>query len=575
MIFMAMWGRCADFTDPGLNCTEKDNKPPTSLARQPHGNKVWPFKYHSVDEAWQNRACRALGLDFRKANGITPGNRNMPLTRPDMRRVRKIKGDGNCMFRALSAVVTGSQDQHDAIRTKIVQHMRDIAPRMLGHIKSNSGYNNCQSVDEYIQSSKMDNDSTWGTDVELLCFAHLSDTCVFSYSVQSSNWNRYGPHNVDRSIPVDVSAKSIYLCHPPGHYDLVGSTVKPPNSRAQNPQVEQYNTVTLAQTEWPEYRFHCVDQQWQRDACNRLGLPFHQANNMGPGGPAVNLRRPGQTRNIAGDGNCLFRCFSYIITGSEEHYREIRSAIVAHLANIEHVLVSQSANVHNVDDYLRQTHMNRDRIWGTDKEVWALAHMLNTPVYAYKADQNSWFYQNPAIIDPDHLYHFITDPAIYLVNANSHYTPVMSISPGATVSAQPSTPRTSTPSQPSLSTTTVIVDSPLPNVIAEPTVKVEPSLILSASVKPSVLPIVEPSVLPIVEPSVLVKTSAEHSVPTVTLQPPGEHSVPTVTLQPPAEHSVPTVTLQPPGEHSVPTVTVQPPGQKSTPADIVQSVESS
>ena len=228
-----------------------------------------------------------------------------------------------------------------------------------------------------------------------------------------------------------------YIYHPSGHYDLVGSTVKPPNSPVQNPQVNRYNTERLARTEWPEYRFHCVDQQWQQDACDRLGLPFHCANNMGPGAPTLNLRRPGRTRNIRGDGNCLFRCFSYIITGSEEHYHHIRSAIVAHLANIEHVLVNESANIHNVDDYLRRTRMNRDRVWGTEYEVWALAHMLNTPVYSYKANDNSWFYQNPQAIDPEHLFHFITDPAIYLENANDHYTPVMSISPGATIPAQP------------------------------------------------------------------------------------------------------------------------------------------
>ena len=53
--------------------------------------------------------------------------------------------------------------------------------------------------------------------------------CVFSYSKDFSNWDRYGPHNVDRTIPVDVSAKSVYLFHPTGHYDLVGCTVKVPS----------------------------------------------------------------------------------------------------------------------------------------------------------------------------------------------------------------------------------------------------------------------------------------------------------------------------------------------------------
>ena len=51
-----------------------------------------------------------------------------------MRSIKKILGDGNCMFRALSRIVTGSQDQHSVICAKIVRHMCDEAPLMLAHI---------------------------------------------------------------------------------------------------------------------------------------------------------------------------------------------------------------------------------------------------------------------------------------------------------------------------------------------------------------------------------------------------------------------------------------------------------
>ena len=68
----------------------------------------------------------------------------------------------------------------------------------------------------------MHQDGTWGSDIEL-CFVKTS---MFSYSKELSNWDRYGPHNVDRTIPVRVCDKSIYLFHPAGHYDLVGSNVK-------------------------------------------------------------------------------------------------------------------------------------------------------------------------------------------------------------------------------------------------------------------------------------------------------------------------------------------------------------
>ena len=54
--------------------------------------------------------------------------------------------------------------------------------------------------------------------------------------------------------------------------------------------------------------------------------PFQQQD----GGPDVILTRPDLRflRSIGGDGNCMFRSLSYVISGSEEHHFEIRLAIV-------------------------------------------------------------------------------------------------------------------------------------------------------------------------------------------------------------------------------------------------------
>ena len=424
-------------------------------------NRVWPaFKFHSVDEEWQRSTCQSLGLKFERANGVSPGSRDMPLTRPDMRRIKKIKGDGNCMFRSFSCVMTGSQDQHQAIRAKIVRHMRNIDSLMLCHIKNHSGFKDCQSVDEYVQKSKMDKDGTWGTDLELLCFAHLTRTCVFTYLKESGNWYRYGPHNVERSIIVDVTAKSIYLFHPTGHYELVGSTVKAPSSPQQQnagdpkdkavansdpndpkskdsrarASVSNWVIDSRNRYVWEAYRFHSVDQQWQIQTCNRLGLQFHRFHGVSPGGPNVPLTRIQQVRSIRGDGNCLFRCFSYIITGSEQQHMAVRSAMIAHMPNIERVFTSSTVN--SVQQYIRNTRMDRSGTWGTDNEVRALSHMLNTPVYTYSTSTYNWTRSSPDQIDPDNLYNPITDQSMYIKNENyTHFCVVMATMPHA-VSAE-------------------------------------------------------------------------------------------------------------------------------------------
>ena len=43
--------------------------------------------------------------------------------------------------------------------------------------------------------------------------------------------------------------------------------------------------------------------------------------------------------NMYGDGNCLFRAFSYIITGSENQHLEVCDALLSYMLSIENLLV--------------------------------------------------------------------------------------------------------------------------------------------------------------------------------------------------------------------------------------------
>ena len=86
-----------------------------------------PLKFHPVDEHWQQTVCDIMGLHFHGKNRVRPGGPNIPLTHPDMRTVKKFKGDGNCLFRALAYIITGSEEQHMAVRRAILQHMIHIS----------------------------------------------------------------------------------------------------------------------------------------------------------------------------------------------------------------------------------------------------------------------------------------------------------------------------------------------------------------------------------------------------------------------------------------------------------------
>ncbi len=58
---------------------------------------------------------------------------DVTLTHPDMRTIKRIRGDGICLFRSFSYIITGSEEQHMAVRAAIVSCMVDIAHFLIGH----------------------------------------------------------------------------------------------------------------------------------------------------------------------------------------------------------------------------------------------------------------------------------------------------------------------------------------------------------------------------------------------------------------------------------------------------------
>ncbi len=127
--------------------------------------------------------------------------------------MKVIHGDGNCLFRSLSCVLTGSQQHH----LLDCNHLSSITHSLLPHIHP------CISVEDYITHTKMDNNNRWGTDIEIFTFANMCQTNAYVFSVQQSNWCVFSPTLSVRNI--DVSTQSVYLLHPQSHYDLVTSNI--------------------------------------------------------------------------------------------------------------------------------------------------------------------------------------------------------------------------------------------------------------------------------------------------------------------------------------------------------------
>ena len=137
-----------------------------------------------------------------------------------------------------------------------------------------------------------------------------------------------------------------------------------------------------------------VNEQWQRNVCQQFGLKFVSYNGATPGGPDVPLGHCVKTRKIYGDGNCMFRSFAKLITGSPGEQFKVRKLIIDHMVKIGDKLVN-SGYIHdrqypNVTAYINGTKMNIDHVWGTDVEIVTLAHMLKICIYSYDNYRSQW-----------------------------------------------------------------------------------------------------------------------------------------------------------------------------------------
>ncbi len=101
--------------------------------------------FYPGDVEWQQRTCQELGLEYQGLNGIEPGSRSTPLTSPTGFKI--ISGDGNCMFRAFSFIITGSEDQLMQVRQAIVRHREPLA-QACGKVKSLPFYSICAPLEK-------------------------------------------------------------------------------------------------------------------------------------------------------------------------------------------------------------------------------------------------------------------------------------------------------------------------------------------------------------------------------------------------------------------------------------------
>ena len=110
------------------------------------------------------------------------------LSRPG--KIDKIRGDGHCLFRAISKEVALSEDHHQNFRRKAVDVIRNQKYKSFFEDALGMG------IEDYLLKSAMESFG-WGTDIAIIAFATLLNTpiAVFYTPVKGKErkWNFYRP----------------------------------------------------------------------------------------------------------------------------------------------------------------------------------------------------------------------------------------------------------------------------------------------------------------------------------------------------------------------------------------------
>ena len=180
--------------------------------------------------------------------------------------------------------------------------------------------------------------------------------------------------------------------------------VLPPakKTRTSSPEVVCLSPAPPLVPEWYHTRsYNPLTVEDQHRVCNDLGLQFVCANGCTAGGPLVPLRHPISVHHIRGDGNCLFRAFSYAISGSERQHLRVRSAIIRHMRCTDACMSLLGGYISDltIDEYIQRSQMAHNYVWGSQNEMFVLAHMAGVNIASYNTTERQYHFHNPGVID--------------------------------------------------------------------------------------------------------------------------------------------------------------------------------
>lgn len=195
----------------------------------------------------------------------------------------------------------------------------------------------------------------------------------------------------------------------------------PLKKRRLNIDDTQYcEDIMIIATEDRNYiSFDPIGHEWQDEKCQMLGVKVRNYHKQGNSRPVGITAEPLKTAQMRGDGNCLFRTLSYMVSGVQSNHNEIRQKVLNFmLTNYE---LFEGYTDESLTAYLNKTEMWKNGQWGTDVEIRAFATMMKTNVFVYcdYGGRRCWTKYPPIRLT--------AEDSVYMLNSNNHFEPVIDI----------------------------------------------------------------------------------------------------------------------------------------------------
>lgn len=170
--------------------------------------------YLPPSKEWKEDCCSRFNLCFNESSEKDYDSIGNNLGKPYG--ISHIKGDGNCLFRSLAYLICGSETQHCKIRKIITDFIAtNEAMQQSGLI--------CDNPSIYLNKTKMSENGSWGTDVELSVASTVFQIPIYTYTKYGDRytWLQFLPlvngHDVNVSSSCALYIQHTSLCH----YDAV------------------------------------------------------------------------------------------------------------------------------------------------------------------------------------------------------------------------------------------------------------------------------------------------------------------------------------------------------------------